>query len=261
MPKKISAKKSSVNNIVLEVPKAKISVRKNESSSIIITILGIVAVIVALGVAGYFVYINYFAGSAPIETGVINPANYQMSMGITVPNETTDQATQDPTAGWLSYGLPVFATSTTDSSTSTEPEMIAEGKAFNFLYPNGFVIQEGEKGLQLSSDQLKDTQVTINWSDSKKPLAQYVSELDEISKTAWEGKPSIEVVTSTNNAIIAGVPAVVRQQKSLAADLEQFVVYVKNNDRIYTISLLAPKLDSNLGQFFSVFLSKFNFAK
>ena len=85
----------------------------------------------------------------------------------------------------------------------------------------------------------------------------YLKELDEINATSYEGRPSIKVVTSTDKVTVAGAPAIFKEQKLLAADLSQYVVYFKVADVIYTISLNAPALDQNLFALFALFVNNF----
>lgn len=268
MPKKTSLKKTSPAKEIEPIVKPAIYkkkrdipavIKREEKSSVGVIFLSIIAIIIALGFAGYFVYINFLSTESQKQKELANLENYQVPMGITVPNETPAQQ-EDPLASWLTYGLVEVTTSSTDDNATTTINS-TNTKPFSFRYPPNFKIDESDKSLRLFSDEIPDVQMLINWTATTKDLDQYVGELDIASKTAWEGKPSIEITTSTNDAIIANLPAIVRQQKMLAADLEQFVVYLKNDDRLYTISLSAPQLDSNLGQFFAVFLKNFSLVK
>jgi hypothetical protein len=158
---------------------------------------------------------------------------------------TTPEAPVDPTASWLVFNYPISATSTAPSVGMT------------FKYPGELQLTQNSDNIILSNAQVTSTQVNIYWVKSKKSLKDYLTAMDKVNATGWEGQPSTTIATSTDAVMISGYPAVFRQQKLLAADLNQYITYVKASSTIFAISLAAPQLDQNLLAFFVTFLNNF----
>jgi len=155
----------------------------------------------------------------------------------------------DPIADWQTFSLPAVSTSSPDSA------------VLSFKYPNELQLTQNPDNLILSNPEVTSTQLNINWVKSGKTLTEYLTALDKLNETGWEGRPSVEVATSTSAAVISGYPVIFRQQKLLAADLDQFIVYVKTSDTLYAISLTAPGLNQDLLNFFVTFLNNFKFSQ
>jgi len=209
-----------------------------QKSSPLAAVILVVLVIVAVG--AYFAY-AYFNNKAAEEAALQEQAANETPAE---PATTTAPvAPADPTANWLVFSLP---------TTSTK-----SAAAISFKYPAELQLTQNTENIILSNDNVSTTQLNINWVKSKKSLADYMAAMDKLKATGWEGKPSMSVVTSTNSVVISGYPAVFRQEKLLAADLNQYITYVKASDTVYAISLAAPQLDQNLLAFFVTFLNNF----
>ena len=198
----------------------------------------VIIILVAIGVIGYFIYQNQVAQQSAIniEEQVVEETT------TTAPTQT------DPAADWQTYDFTVKAAATTSATSSRA--------LFSFRYPSGLTIERNNDVLRIYSTAATDTQMFVYYEKASSSLENYLKELDKISAKAWEGKPSIKIVTSTAGTL-GGQPLVIRQQKLLAADLESYAAYVSSNGKVYTISLAAPALNQQLAQFFIVFLNNF----
>lgn len=213
--------------------------RMNNRSSSPLAAVVLVIVLILMAIGAYFAS-QYFKNKAAEEDVS------QESVVTEEPAVSADvEAPVDPTANWLVFNLPSVSTSTASSS------------AMSFKYPSELQLTQNTNNLILSSPSVSNTQVNINWVKSKKTLKEYLAAMDKINLTSWEGQPSVAITTSTEAVVISGFPAVFRQQKLLAADLNQYVTYVKTADTVYAISLAAPELDQNLLSFFVTFLNNF----
>lgn len=227
----------------------------NQKNSLLIAGLGgaVIAIIVIAG--GLFVYFQFIKTSETADDNVKgsvadnSAAGYQIPMGVTVPNDTATE-TQDPTADWLSFTLPNPAVklAATSSTTST---------LFSFKYPKEFQLRQNKSNITLSSVLTTSTQIAVNWEVTTKNLATYLKDLDKVNAKSWEGQPSVKVVTSTDQAAISSLPAVVREQKLLAADLSEYVVYFKSSSTVYSLSVVAPALSQELLNLLVVFIDNF----
>lgn len=208
----------------------------------------LLVVVIFLILALVLVYLNFKDNSRVEPISVANPDNYQIPMGITVGDEGEETAavTDDPTVDWLEFKLP--AAKTTSTATST---------LLSFKYPSVFKVSQKNNRLTLSSATVTSTQLHIDYQKNSLSLANYLKEVDALSATAYEGKPSIKITTSTSDVMIGDTPAVFREQKLLAADLNQYIIYFKAKDTIYSIDLVAPQLDQNLFTFFALFVNNF----
>lgn len=212
------------------------------------------AVIFLIGVLA-LVYINrpdlfpFLDQESPVS--VTNPDNYQIPMEV-IKNEETPAETTDPTADWLEYSFP---DSKATSSVSALPA------SFSFKYPAGLAITSDKNHLTLQNTTGTLIQININYKESKKALDVFLKETDILNATGWEGKPSVEITTSTDKVVVAGLPAVFREQKLLAADLNQYIVYFKASGTVYSISLNTPQPDQNLFALFALFVNNFKLGK
>lgn len=211
------------------------------------------AVVFLIGVL-VLVYINnpdifpFFKQEEP--SSVANPDNYQIPMEV-ISDGGTAAETTDPTADWLEYSLP------TDGSSSST----AGSALFSFKYPNGLEITSDKNHLTLQNSTGTLVQINVNYKDSKKSLETFLKETDTLNATGWEGQPAVEMVTSTDKAMAAGLPAVFREQKLLAADLYQYIIYFKASGTVYSISLNTPQPDQNLFALFALFVNNFKLGK
>lgn len=219
--------------------------RSNRESSSSPAAVAVLVILVLIAVGSYFAYV-YFSGQSADEAATKQAvADEQAEAAADAAKETP----ADPAADWLSFALPAQGTSTPASTT------------LSFKYPKELQLTQNAGNLILSSDQVPNTQVNIYWVKSSKTLKEYLAAMDKINATGWEGKPSIAVTTSTEAVVISGYPAIFRQQKLLAADLNQYVTFVKAEDVVYSFGLAAPELDQNMLAFFVTFLNNLKLTK
>jgi len=246
MPKKRASRKK-LNGVIdpYEIPQnIPATYRRSEPSTTggigpLITVLIIIIIIIGALVAGY-----YFMNHQPLDT---SDAGTDVVADIQDSNVSADQTTApiDPAADWQSYDFLVKSSSTAVSST-----------LFSFRYPDGLVVERNGEVLRIYSSTATDTQMFIYYEPTAVSLDKYLADLDKTSAKAWEGKPSIEVVTSTSGTL-GGQPLIIREQKLLAADLSAYTAYVLSDKNVFTVSLTAPALNQQLAQFFVIFLNNF----
>lgn len=202
--------------------------------------VGVLVVLIIIAFGAYSVSV-YFKNKAAEEAALQEAKSAEETAAA-----TAEETAADPAADWLEFTFPPATTTAATSSI-----------AMSFKYPNTLSLTQNPDNLILSSESVSSTQVNIYWVKSKKSLGDYITALDKANATGWEGKPSVSVVTSTEAVVISGLPAVFRQQKLLAADLNQYIAYIKAADTVYAVSLAAPELNENLLAFFVVFLNNF----
>lgn len=209
---------------------------RNSGSNLLSVIAIILIILAAIGVIGYFIYQNQAAKEelALVEDSVAEQAT------------TTPETPVDPAADWEAYNFTVKGA----TATSTNKTL------FSFRHPSGLTVERNGDVLRIFSTAATDTQMFIYYEATTSTLDNYLNDLDKASAKAWEGKPSIKVVTSTPGTL-GGQPLVIRQQKLLAADLEAYAAYIFSGNKVYTVSLAAPALNQQLAQFFVVFLNNF----
>jgi hypothetical protein len=219
----------------------------NSNSNRLIVWLVVILAIIVIILAGVFVYLKFFSQTETIDDdGIINPDSYQVPLE--AGSTESPAQTKDPTANWLTFDV------AKDDSVEVSADSDVD-KIFSFKYPVGMEIQRNKNNLNLSINQSSSAQINVNWQMTSKSLDEYIDEIDKINATAWEGKPSIGVVTSTDKALVGTLPAVVREQRLLAADLSEYIVYFKTSSTIYSISVIAPQLDQNLAGLWALFVS------
>lgn len=229
--------------------------------------VSIVIIIVLVALVAYFAYyyfsnnsFNLFGASSdqtPSASSSTSAEDYQVPLGVTIPSTADNSAaanSTDPAANWLSFSWPTLMAT---SSSSANPAL-----SFSFKYPGGLSLTTTTASVTLSDASTSTpTRVIVSWTKSALDFAAYLKALDQANAKAWEGKPSVAVITSTAPVLIAGYPAIIRQQKLLAADLNEYVAYIKASTTVYSVGLIAPQLNQNLGAFLSVFLNNFKIGR
>lgn len=206
-----------------------------ESKSGVLAALVVILILILLGVLA-LIYV--------LPPKSINTENQGVSQGGQIPLDVNinSSANQDPTASWLTY----------DKSSST----------YIFKYSPDWKLTEQDQVVRLSLPITTSSEIVFNVTTTTKNLDQYLAELDKVSATAFEGKPSVQVKSST--PFTAGTSAEIkgaqRVQTNLAAGLEQNVTYLYYNNRIFSIFLNSPKINSNLQDAYALFLSTVRFA-
>lgn len=222
---------------------------RNSGSSVGVVITFLMLLIL---VAGAYFAVMYFKNKSAEEVAIqeaeMAAAAQAQADAEAEATKTAEKPPVDPAANWESFALP-------DKSASTT------GNLFSFKYPVELQLTQKTNNIILSSETVSTTQLTVNWVKNAKTLAEYLTALDKANAKGWEGKPAVSVTTSTDAVVISGQPAVFRQQNILAANLQQYVTYVKSGENIYAISLAAPQLDQNLLGFFVTFVNNFKFGQ
>lgn len=187
--------------------------------------------------------------------------NYQIPLGIFSESEQQKEQPQDPTISWKTFQ---FITETT-TTTSTENSSLTEAPSTNqilysFKYPEDLLTVEKSGNLVklISTATSSEFQLLINFEDYAGDLMDWLKKQDKISAKAWEGKPSIEVVTSSEATFIK-LPALIRQEKMLAAGMVSYNLYFKKDGKIFTISMMAPELTQEMVNFYLIFVNNFKF--
>ncbi len=214
----------------------------------------LVCFLVVLGVAGWFYYDHYIKEDlTSLTPGVASESLIE---------EPAEQPQEDPIANWNLYESKIMIevkNPTTTDATSTEQNTTSTKPLFSFKYPSELVLEESDGVITLTDNSATSTRLMINWKETPKDLNRFVSEIDKINETAWEGKPSVSVSTSTDQAKIGGQPAIFRVQKLLAADLDEYKIYFKANGMMFSVSLSAQELNQNILNFYLAFLDNFKF--
>ena len=219
---------------------------------------GLVAIIVILaiaflGLASFVFYDKYGASmwskdSSALDSASADPSNYQVPLGIFAPQEESQQS--DPTLGWKVYSFDAASSTAISSST---------GKIYSFKYPELLRVENSGNFVRLFNDATSSpVQITINFEKSEKSLNDWMVDLDTASATAWEGKPSFEVVTTTQ-ATFSGAPAIMRQQKMLAADMMSYALYFKKGENIFTVSVMSSALTKEMVDLYLMLVNTFQF--
>jgi len=161
-----------------------------------------------------------------------NVKDYSVPMNTDL--DSSAQQQQDPTADWLTY----------DKASTT----------YLFKYPTNWILREQGSSLVLSLPTPTSSEITFGVSTSTKSLTDYLAELDKIHATSYEGKPSVQVQSST--PLTSGeIKGVQRRQTLLAADLEQDIIYLSYSNKLFTIALNSPKITPELESAFGLFLA------
>lgn len=204
--------------------------RSSDSGSKSLLILVVVLALILLAVI-VFVFV------LPSKSNENQNQNALTNTGGSVPVDTgSDTQQQDPTALWLTY----------DKASTT----------YIFKYPKEWNLRDQGQSLVLDLPIATSSEITFYIQSSTKPLTEYLAELDKVSATSYEGKPSVQVQSSTpfTSGEIKGVQ---RRQLILAAGLEQEVIYLSYNNKIFTLALNSPKITTELENAFGLFLSTF----
>ena len=231
------------------------SSKKNSGSGFaLFNFLLLVCFLVVLGVAGWFYYDHYIKEDlTSLTPGVASESLIE---------EPAEQPQEDPIANWNLYESKIMVedkTPTTTDTTSAEQNTTSTKPLFSFKYPQELVLEESDGVITLTDNSATSTRLMITWKETPKDLNRFVSEIDKINETAWEGKPSVSVSTSTDQAKIGGQPAIFRVQKLLAADLDEYKIYFKANSMMFSVSLSAQELNQNILNFYLAFLDNFKF--
>lgn len=209
----------------------------------------IILFLIILCLVGFLIYdkvllsMNFdFLNQSQVESTIND--NYQIPLGIF--SETKQVEQQDPTISWKVFDF--------ISTSSMEKNFL-----YSFKYPQEFQIERNNDLISLIPfSTSSDFQLLINFEEYQNDLTKWVEKQDAILATAWEGKPVIEVVTSSD-ATFMGLPALIRQQKMLAANMMAYVLYFKKDDRVFSISMTTPQLTQELVNFYLTFINTFKF--
>lgn len=248
MPRKKTTQEEQKNALEPKaVGKAYSKIKPQKPSNFSLTT--VLLLLVIIGLAGFLIYDKFLSSmefdflNQNQEESVVGD-NYQVPLGIFSQSEQAQQ--QDPTVSWKMFDFTL--------TSSTEKDSL-----YSFKYPQELQVERNDDSIRLSSiSTSSEIQLLVNFEDYDGTLLEWVAEQDKISAKAWEGKPSIEVVTSSD-ATFMEMPALVRQQKMLAADMVAYVLYFQKDGRIFSISMMAPQLTQEMINFYLIFINTFKF--
>lgn len=246
----------------------------NQGAIAVLAVLLIVALLAVCALCFVFIVKPRLA-AAPAESsdeseesGTIapKPENYQIPLGIQVPSAAETQAQDNsPTANWQSYTWIIGASTTpsakassSSSTAATSTAKAAPTSTLELKYPAGWVLTKSNNTIKLTNKLFADAQIIITSDASSKKLTEYLKELDEVSATAYEGKPSIQV--KSQNALGTNsdkISAVQRMQYLTAADMQEKITYISYQGQIISVGLIAPQLTDEAIQLYDLLLSSF----
>ncbi len=192
-------------------------------------ILVVILILILLGILA-FIYILPPKASDK-ENIASNIDNYTVPMNVDL---GASQTPQDPTANWLTY----------DHASTT----------YIFKYPTIWTLREQPQNIVLTIFSASSSEITFSVSTTSKSLTDYLAEMDKVNATSYEGQPSVQVQSSTPFAS-GDIKGVQRKQTLLAAGLEQDVIYLSYNNKLFTVALNSPKITAELESAFGLFLS------
>ncbi len=160
--------------------------------------------------------------------------SYQVPLGVSL-GETQPQ---DPFAGWNTY----------KNASGT----------FEFRYPANWQAKAEGQAVRITYPQATGTDILVAYSAVTSSLDAYVSALDQVSLTAFEGKPSV-TVKSQSKEKVNGYAAVQRLQTVNAAGLEQKITYLYDQGRVLSVSTAMKQIGGEWEQAYDLILSSFKF--
>ncbi len=145
---------------------------------------------------------------------------------------------------------PVFVPVQKDETASWKT-YTSDNYNFELKYPPSWTVQAAHddaydaESLSFQAPDTSGVDLFVDADVKDKNLAEYMKAADEISKTAYEGQPSKEIVSS-QNIMVAGQPAVRRVENLLAAGFTTISTYVMNGGNVYWLWLRVSGLEPNL---------------
>jgi hypothetical protein len=215
-------------------------------------------------IVSILVFINFYQEKsvAPqISSSVAD--DYMIPLDVVLPDSSVPETPVDPTADWSIFEFKidqdVTETDLEQPENEIDPniEINKELAIFSFKYPEVFKIDQLDSGVKLTATAIEDLELDVLFKETDKSLSDIVTETDEFNAVAFAGQPAVEVVFSNDESLIAGNQAIFRQEKLLDKGLERYIIYFKNNNVLYSISLTAPKANDELLSLFAVFVDNF----
>jgi len=156
----------------------------------------------------------------------------------------------------------VISPSPTPINTSTWNTYNQKQNGFEFKYPASWENSDSRD----SNNYFKtDANNTVGFNvdtDTSVTIADYLQKVDKLSKTAFEGQPSIQV-QSTLKTLINGLNCIQRQEYLIAAGLTQINTYFKKGSVVVSVSL-RPSPGNTISEdrlLYNQLLSTFKFTK
>lgn len=108
---------------------------------------------------------------------------------------------------------------------------------YEFKYPSSWKYNSltDDSIVEITSPKRNVLYVRVN-SDISKKISDYLSKIDKQSSTAYEGTPSVTVM-STKKTIINGLNYIQRQENYNAAGFSVYSTYFKNGNNLYVLTL------------------------
>ncbi len=130
---------------------------------------------------------------------------------------------------------------------------------YSFEYPPNWSIAttstNGNKRVMILGSEASTT-ISVATTRTPKPLAQYVSELDALAKTAAAGKPSINVAESRDVAVNE-VPVIARRQTLLGTGQQELIAYFGIKDYVVSIAVTDTQISTSSLQMYETLVNSF----
>ncbi|MFA6919133.1 MAG: hypothetical protein WC244_03445 [Patescibacteria group bacterium] len=206
--------------------------RNSESGSWSLWVLVVILALILVAILVFVFVLPPKSGDNQNKSAISTSTDYSVPMDA----DSDASKQQDPTALWLTY----------DKASTT----------YIFKYPKEWTLRDQGQSLALTLPMATSSEINFYIQSSTKPLAEFLADLDKVSATSYEGKPALQVISST--PFVSGdVKGVQRRQIILAAGLEQEIVYLSYNNKVFAIALNSPKITSELEAAYGLFLSTF----
>ncbi len=193
-------------------------------------ILVLLVIVVLAGIGGYY----WFTQQNKASSDAVYQ-DYQIPLGVNVPapeetpTETVWQKYQDESARY-SFEYPENWSITATSTAGNRQTVVLTGDA--------------------------STTISVVTARTPKLLAQYVSELDTLAKTAAAGKPSINIEESREVAVNS-VPVIARRQTLLTTGQQELIAYFGIKDYVVSIAVTDAQISTSSVQMYESLVNSF----
>lgn len=127
----------------------------------------------------------------------------------------------------------------TINPTPSIQSVTGERNDYRLRIPGDWKRTEGVAGSFTAPDG-SSIAISISEADTDS-LADYLTSLDKLTSTSWEGKPGKKVISS-KPVTVAGLPGIERVEEFLAADLITLITYTLVNGQVYSFYIVPLEL-------------------